>query len=91
MSTVKTTILIKTEKKVKEAAQRNLKRAGIPLSTYLNMQLRKVARTPELEIELVPSPLLARWIREAEKEYEAGTTPGPFKDAAGALAKLKRA
>ena len=76
MSTnTKTTILIKTDKKVKAAAQRNLKRAGIPLSTYLNMHLRDAARNDvRVEVGLVPNARTAKIIDEGLREYREGKT-----------------
>lgn len=75
----KTTILIKTDKKVKAAAQRNLKRAGIPLSTFLNMHLREAARDDmRIEVGLVPNARTMRSIKAGIREYREGKTPGPF-------------
>ena len=75
----KTTILIKTDKKVKTAAERALKKAGIPLSTYLNIQLRKVAE-PGIVVVAgpVPNRRTARALDAGLKEFREGKTAGPF-------------
>jgi len=78
MSTnTKTTILIKTDKKVKAAVQRVAREMGVPLSTLTNVYYKKLARERRvvLEAPLVPTPKAARWIREARKEWEEGKVP----------------
>lgn len=76
----KTTILIKTDKKVKAAAQKAAAQIGVPLGTLMGMYLRKFANEQRFEFDtpLVPTPYLAKIIREAECEFEAGKSHGPF-------------
>ncbi|MBI5003910.1 type II toxin-antitoxin system RelB/DinJ family antitoxin [Candidatus Kaiserbacteria bacterium] len=76
----KTTILIKTDKKIKVAAQKAAKDIGIPLSTVLGMYLRKFAheRRIEFEASLVPNAKTIQAIKKSQKEYERGGYTGPF-------------
>ncbi len=77
-----TTILnIKTDKKLKAAAQETAKELGVPLSTAINAFLKQFVREKELTLSvrsLVPTPYLQRIIKEAEKEYARGESFGPF-------------
>lgn len=76
-----TTILIKTDKKVKAAAQRAAKDVGVPLATILNAYLRQFARERRIEFEasLIPNARTRKIIDEARREYAAGKSYGPFK------------
>ncbi len=88
----KTTILIKTDKKVKEAAQKVAKELGIPLGTVMGMYLRKFANERKIEFE-VPQTLnakTARQIREAQKEFAAGKAHGPFASVEEMFAELDK-
>lgn len=84
-----TTILIKTDKKTKAAARRVVERAGIPLSTYLNMQLRKLASAENIELKLVPNAATARAIDAARKERKSDSQKG-FDSMAALIADLHR-
>ena len=76
----KTTILIKTDKKVKAAAQRAAKDIGIPLGTVIGMYLRKFAQERRIEFEApeVPNAGTAKVLRHAQREFERGKYAGPF-------------
>ena len=78
----KTTILIKTDKKVKAAAQKSAKQIGIPLSTLMGMYLRKFAHDQrfDFEVPLVPTPYLRKILKENESDFKAGKYKGPFKN-----------
>lgn len=84
-----TTILIKTDKKTKAAARRVVERAGIPLSTYLNMQLRKLASAENIELKLVPNAVTARAIESARKERKGGSQKS-FDSMSALIADLRR-
>ena len=76
-----TTILnIKTDKRLKSAAQETARELGVPLSTAVNTFLRQFVRDRELIISasFKPSPYLERIIEEVEDERRAGKTKGPF-------------
>ena len=51
-----TTILIKTDKTVKNAAKKAAEEIGIPLSTILNAYLRSFARDRRVEFEVPNTP-----------------------------------
>lgn len=76
-----TTILIKTDKKVKVAAQKAAKEVGVPLATILNAYLRQFARERRIEFEapLTPNAKTTRMLRQAQREFEKGKYYGPFK------------
>lgn len=75
----KTTILIKTDKKIKADAQKAARDIGVPLATVLGMYLRKFAREKRIEFEvLTPNAKTARHLRTSQKEFERGEYNGPF-------------
>lgn len=76
----KTTILIKTDKKVKNAAQKAAKEIGVPLATVIGMYLRKFAHERRIEFEapLVPNARTVKALRQSQREFEKGTYTGPF-------------
>ena len=49
MNLTKTTILIKTDKAIKESAQKTAEKIGIPLSTILNAYLRQFVSEGRVE------------------------------------------
>ncbi len=77
---MKTLLNIKTDKEVKEKAQRLAKELGLPLSAIINAQLKQLLRDRELQISAAPrmSKKLEEVIREAERDlYDKKTSP-PF-------------
>ncbi|MFT5179680.1 MAG: addiction module RelB/DinJ family antitoxin [Candidatus Paceibacteria bacterium] len=82
MSTNTKTILnIKTEKSIKEEAQKVAKELGVPLGTAINAFLKQFIREKEITLsagEHTPTPYLQRIIKEAEDEYIRGESTGPF-------------
>lgn len=68
----KTVLNIKTDKKVKEEAQKAAKELGLPLSTIVNAWLRELAREKRVVFSVPPTPntrlqKLLRKIREEAK------------------------
>lgn len=61
---MKTTLTIKTDKKLRDAAKRTAKRLGIPLTTVVNAQLAEFVREGRFEVSLTPRP---EKIREWER------------------------
>lgn len=58
----KTTITIKTDKKLRDAAKRRAAQFGIPLTTVMNAQLAEFVRSDTFELSLTPRPeKLAAW------------------------------
>jgi addiction module RelB/DinJ family antitoxin len=83
---MKTLINIKTDKKVKEGAQKVAKELGLSLSAIINASLKQLVKNKEVYFSAVPrmTPYLENIIKEAEKDYKAGKNiAGPFATARG--------
>lgn len=64
----KTTITIKTDKKLRDAAKRTAIKLGIPLTTVMNAQLAQFVSEGRFEVSLVPRPEKVRaWVRMSEE------------------------
>ena len=64
----KTTITIKTDKKLHDAAKRTAMKLGIPLTTVMNAQLAQFVSEGRFEVSLVPRPEKVReWERMSEE------------------------
>lgn len=87
-----TTISIKTDKAVKEAASAKAKRIGIPLSTLINAYLREFAATGRVEFTATEqmTPQMERIIEGARAEIARGDTVGPFDTIDEAIAYLQK-
>jgi addiction module RelB/DinJ family antitoxin len=67
---MKTTIMFKTDKKLKEAAQQAAKKMGIPFSIAMNQMMRQLVKHPQLTFSaepLKPTPYLKRILDQGEK------------------------
>lgn len=81
---MKTLINIKTDKKVKESAQKIAKELGLSLSAIINASLKQLVKNREVCFSAIPkmTPYLENIIKEAEKDYRAGCNiAGPFETA----------
>lgn len=79
-----TILNIKTDKKLKADAQKVASELGVPLSTVMNAFLKQFVRDKEITFSANqhrPTPYLIGLIEEAQREYEAGETAGPFETA----------
>ncbi len=66
----KTTITIKTDKKLRDAAKRTAMKLGIPLTTVMNAQLAQFVSEGRFEMSLAPRPeKVQMWARTSE-EFE---------------------
>ncbi len=64
----KTTITIKTDKKLRDAAKRTAMKLGIPLTTVMNAQLAQFVSEGRFEVSLIPRPEKVReWERMSEE------------------------
>jgi len=74
-----TTLLFKVDKKLKEAAQEVAREMGLPLSAYLNEQLRRfvIERKAEFRAPLVPNAKTAKMLRRAIKDADEGKNMSP--------------
>lgn len=88
----KTILNIKTDKKLKAAAQDTAKELGVPLSTAINAFLRQFVRDKELHLSAAPrvTSHLEAVVREARAEYQAGKSIGPFTSAAEDAEKVRK-
>jgi antitoxin component of RelBE/YafQ-DinJ toxin-antitoxin module len=77
-----TTMLIKTNKVLKQKAQKLAKEMGLPLGTLVNNYLRDFIIERRVTFY---APMLnkktQRIVDQARKEYKAGKTSGPFHSA----------
>ena len=79
---MKTVINIKTDKEVKEGAQRAAKEIGVPLSTVVNAFLKEFVRERQVTFSAEPRlrPEVARLLREASADYRRRKNLSPVFD-----------
>lgn len=79
----KTLLTVKTDKKLKRAAERTAEEVGLPLGTVINGFLRTFVAEKRVEFSapLVPNVRTRKAIDEARKEFIAGKAHGPFETA----------
>jgi len=66
----KTTITIKTDKKLRDAAKRTAIKLGIPLTTVMNAQLARFVSEGRFEVSLTPRPEKVREWNRVSDEFE---------------------
>jgi len=66
----KTTITIKTDKKLRDAAKRTAHKLGIPLSTVVNAQLAQFVSEGRFAVSLTPRPEKVREWERVSDEFE---------------------
>lgn len=66
----KTTITIKTDKKLRDAAKRTASKLGIPLTTVINAQLAQFVSEGRFEVSLTPRPEKVREWERISEEFE---------------------
>ena len=66
----KTTITIKTDKKLRDAAKRTAMKLGIPLTTVINAQLTQFVSEGRFEVSLAPRPEKVREWERISEEFE---------------------
>ena len=76
----KTLLTIKTDKKLKLAAQKTAEELGIPLGTFINMTLKQFVLDKEISFRggYTPNAETAKILKQSEKEFERGEYEGPF-------------
>lgn len=88
---MKTMINVKTDKEVKEKAQRIAKDLGLPLSTVVNAYLKEFVRSREVLFSMGPQirPEVAKLLKKADRDYrKRRNTAGPFQTAGEAVTYL---
>ncbi len=75
----KKTIIVKTDEKVKETAQKVAEELGLSLSDVVNAALRNLIRTREVYFSAAPriTPELEKLLDEVEADIEAGKNLSP--------------
>lgn len=75
-----TSINIKTEKQVKDRANKVAHELGVPLSTVLNAYLRHFIREKDIHFSLAPqmTPELTKIVEEARIDYKKGINISPI-------------
>jgi antitoxin component of RelBE/YafQ-DinJ toxin-antitoxin module len=72
-------MLIKTNKDLKQKAQKLAKEMGLPLGTLVNNYLRSFIVDRQVVFNApIPNKKTQRAIDASRKEFKAGRTPGPF-------------
>lgn len=66
----KTTITIKTDKKLRDAAKNTAMKLGIPLTTVMNVQLAQFVSEGRFEVSLVPRPEKVREWNRISDEFD---------------------
>ncbi|MBI2030182.1 hypothetical protein HYT05_01025 [Candidatus Kaiserbacteria bacterium] len=72
---MQTTVIFKTDKKLKEAAQKTAKRMGIPFSAVMNGYMREFVARQEITFSAQtynPTPYLKRLLKQGEKDLASG-------------------
>jgi antitoxin component of RelBE/YafQ-DinJ toxin-antitoxin module len=74
-----TTLIFKTDKRLKEEAQKVAKEMGLPLSAYLNEQLRGAVSTRQANFRapLVPNKKTAKYLRRVLKDADESKNMSP--------------
>ncbi|MFZ2555334.1 MAG: hypothetical protein WAZ27_02430 [Minisyncoccia bacterium] len=86
-----TTVLFKTDKKLKALAQAAAKRMGVPFSALLNNAMREIVEKQEVTFSakpLIPTPYLERLLIQGEKDLKTGKNIERFKSINDAFADL---
>jgi len=89
-----TTLHIKTDKKVKERAEKFAKHYGLTLTALVNLSLHQTLEQGQLNLNLpeVPNKKTARELKQMERDIKAGRNlVGPFTSAEEMDAYLKAA
>lgn len=89
----KTVLNIKTDKKVKQGAQKVARELGLPLGTIVNLYLRELAREKRVLFSVPPTPnrqlqTLLKKIRSEAKKRKKYVKPLAYEEAIEYLDKL---
>lgn len=72
---MKTTVMFKTDKKLKEEAQKTAQKMGIPFSAIMNEYMREFVEKKRITfsaLEYNPTPHLKRILKQGEKSLAEG-------------------
>ncbi len=88
---MKTVINVKTDKSLKQKAQKVAKDLGLPLGTIINHYLRKLVDEKRVTFQapLMPNKKTQKLLKEASEDYRKGKNiAGPFTSVKDAIAWL---
>ena len=88
---MQTTIMFKTDKKLKQAAQLTAKKMGIPFSAVMNEYMRDFVekRSIAFSAPLKPTPYLKRILDQGEKDLKTGKNIKTFSSIEELMADLE--
>ena len=87
---MQTTVMFKTDKKLKEASQKMAKKMGIPFSAVMNQVLKEIVNREQITFsaqEYEPTPYLKRLLVQGEKDLKTGKNIERFDSLEEAFAK----
>jgi addiction module RelB/DinJ family antitoxin len=90
---MQTTIIFKTDKKLKESAQKMSKKMGIPFSAVMNQVLKEVVDRNQITFsaqEYEPTPYLKRILDQGEKDLKTGKNVKTFNSLEELMADLNK-
>lgn len=84
--------MFKTDKKLKEAAQATAKRMGIPFSAVMNRMMEEFVERKSVTFSeaLIPTPYLARLLRQGEKDLKTGKNIQTYDNLGALMKELRR-
>lgn len=88
-----TAIYIKTDREVKEKAQKVAKELGLSLSAILNAYLKQLIKTKTVTFRAedeIPNKRTRAIMKQAEEDYKKGNTSPAFKTGEEAVAWLEK-
>ena len=77
MYTMNTLIHIRTDKKIKDEAQKILEDMGFNISSFVNASMRKLIRERRIEFEYYPNIKTTNELRKAEIDVKKGKNLSP--------------
>jgi len=86
---MQTTVIFKTDKKLKEAAQKTAKKLGIPFSAVLNESMREFVKRQQITLKTFGEVEDEIWLEKALHAEKTGHYIGPEKSEAF-LQKLRK-
>ncbi len=87
-----TTILLKTDKELKNEASRVAKELGVPLTTVMNAYLRQFVRDRRISLSVDPTPNIAKlalWESISKEAHKEMKTAKRYTNADDLIADLK--
>lgn len=77
---MKTTIILKADKDVKDYAQKTAKGLGLPLSTVINAYLKEFIREQKVTFSMEPElrPEIERMLKKASADFKKGKNISPL-------------